>query len=80
MTRITSDHVPCVIQIGASVPKTQILRFEIFLLDHPDFQDIVKTAWEHENRAISPAANISAKFKLLRRILKRWSKGFAKFK
>jgi hypothetical protein len=49
-------------------------------LDHPDFLNIVKLAWEAENRASSPAARISAKFKLLRRILKRWLKSLAKFK
>lgn len=30
MSRVTSDHTPCVVQIGTSVPKAQIFRFENF--------------------------------------------------
>jgi hypothetical protein len=72
MARVTSDHTPCVIQIGTTVPKAQIFRFEKFWLDHPDFLEIVKVAWDAEVRTSNPAARISAKFKLLRRVLKRW--------
>ena len=30
MARLTSDHIPCKIQIGTSIPKAQIFRFENF--------------------------------------------------
>jgi hypothetical protein len=80
MSRVTSDHTPCVVQIGTSVPKAQIFRFENFWLEHPNFMDIVKSTWEMEVRANSAASKLSAKFKLLRRVLKRWSKGLTKFK
>jgi hypothetical protein len=80
LARITSDHAPCVIQISTSVPKAQVFRFENFWLEHPDFIDIVKSAWGMEIRANNTSSKISAKFKLLRRVLKRWSKGLAKFK
>jgi hypothetical protein len=80
MTRVTSDHTPCVVQIGTTRPKAQIFRFENFWLDHPDFMDIVKLTWNVEVRANNAASRILAKFKLPRRVLKRWSKGLAKFK
>jgi hypothetical protein len=80
MSRVTSDHTPCVVQIGTSVPKAQIFSFENFWLEHPNFMDIIKSTWEMEVRANSVASKLSAKFKLLRRVLKRWSKGLAKFK
>jgi hypothetical protein len=62
------------------VPKAQTFRFEKNWLDHPDFMNIVSAAWSVEVKANCLSSKISAKFKLLRRILKRWSKGLAKFK
>jgi hypothetical protein len=53
---------------------------ELTRVEHPDFMEIVKLTWEVEVRANSTASRIAAKFKLLRRGLKRWSKGLAKFK
>jgi endonuclease/exonuclease/phosphatase family metal-dependent hydrolase len=29
LSKVTSDHTPCVIQIGTSIPKAQTFRFEI---------------------------------------------------
>jgi hypothetical protein len=80
MAKVTSDHIPSVIQIGTSLPKAQILRFENFWMEHPDFMGIVKLTWEVDVRVNSIASRIAAKFKLLRRVLKCWSKGLAKFK
>jgi hypothetical protein len=80
IARVTSDHITCVIQIGTSVPKAQIFRFENYWLNHPDFMEIVKTAWRMDIRASSFASKVTDKFKLLKRMLKRWSKGLAKFK
>jgi hypothetical protein len=74
MAEVTSDHIPCVIQIFSSLPKAQIFRFENFWLEHPNFMEIVKLTWEVEVRANSVASRIASKFKLLRRVLKRWSK------
>jgi hypothetical protein len=80
MAKVTLDHIPCVIQIGTSLPKAQIFRFENFRMEHPNFMEIVKLSYEVEVRANSTASRIVAKFKLLRRVIKRWSKGLAKFK
>jgi hypothetical protein len=54
--------------------------FENFWMQHPDFMEVVKLAWEVDVRANSVASRIAAKFKLLRRVFKRWLKGIAKFK
>jgi hypothetical protein len=42
MAKVTLDHIPCVIQIGTSLPKAQIFRFENFRMEHPNFMEIVK--------------------------------------
>jgi hypothetical protein len=62
------------------MPKAQIFRFENFWLEHPDFMDIVKTTWGMDVRASNIVSKIAAKFKLITRVLKRWSKGLTKFK
>jgi hypothetical protein len=80
MAKVISDHIPCVIQIGTSLPKPKNFRFKNFWMQHPDFMEVVKLAWEVDVRANSVASRIAANFKLLRRVLKRWSKGIAKFK
>ena len=76
----TSDHVPCMVQIGTSIPKAKIFRFENFWVEHPGFFDVVQGAWNVEVRSSSSATMVAAKFKNLRRALKRWSKGLSNFK
>jgi hypothetical protein len=71
MARVTSNHLPCVIQIGTSLPKVQIFRFEKFWMEHTDFMDIVKLTWEVEVRANNTASRISVKLKLLKQQLKQ---------
>jgi exonuclease III len=75
MARPTSDHIPCKIQIGTSIPKAQVFRFENFWVDHPGFFDLVNFVWNTNVIASNSASRITAKFKLLRAALKRWSKG-----
>ena len=45
MARLTSDHIPCKIQIGTSIPKAQIFRFQNFWVEHQGFYDLVKYVW-----------------------------------
>jgi hypothetical protein len=40
MVKPLSDHIPCNVQIG-KIPKSQVFRFEIFLMQHPGFMEIV---------------------------------------
>jgi hypothetical protein len=80
LTKTTSDHVPCVVQIGTSIPKAKTFIFENFLVEQPGFLDLVNNVWSVEVRASNSATKVAAKFKLLRRVLKKWAKGLSKLK
>jgi len=73
-----SDHVPCVVQIGTGIPKAKIFRFENFWVELPGFTETVQAVWNTNVRATNSATRITAKFKLLRRALKRWGKPLAR--
>ena len=77
MARPTSDHIPCKIQIGTSIPKAHVFRFENFWVEHPGFFDMVNSVWNSNISATNSATRITAKFKLLRAALKKWSKGLS---
>jgi hypothetical protein len=70
LARITSDHLPCKVQIGTNIPKANIFRFENFLFHHPGCMEQISHAWLTPVNSYNSAHVISAKFKLLRRILK----------
>lgn len=78
LSRPTSDHIPCVAQIGTCIPKAQLFRFENYWIDQPGFMDLVQLTWNSDVRANSSATKLTAKFKLLRRVLKRWGKTLSK--
>jgi hypothetical protein len=80
LSRPTSDHTPCMVQIQTSIPKTQIFRFENFWIDQPDFLNVVQAAWNTDVRASNSATRLSAKLKHLRRVLRRWAKGLSRLK
>jgi hypothetical protein len=69
----TSDHVPCVISIQTSIPKSVIFRFENRWLQHPDFLTTVENTWNQSIHYADAAKRITAKFKILRKELKKWS-------
>jgi hypothetical protein len=73
MAKPTSDLIPCMAQIGTDIPKAQLFRFENFWLDQPGFLDIVQTTWISDVRASNSVTKVSAKLKLLRRVLRRWA-------
>jgi hypothetical protein len=77
LSRPTSDHTPCRIQIGTSIPKAQIFRFENHWIQQPGFSELVQQVWNINQRANNIASRIAAKFKLLRRVLKRWGKSLS---
>ena len=80
LARTTSNHVPIVIKIGTSIPKSKIFRFENFWLQHPQFKEVVKNIWEQQVSETDSAKSISAKFKRLRKGLKIWSKSCSNLK
>jgi hypothetical protein len=66
LSRITSDHTPCKIQIGIAIPKAKIFRFENFWADQPGFLETVQFIWQSKVKASNSAARVVAKFKQLR--------------
>jgi hypothetical protein len=80
LAKVISDHTPCVIKIGTSIPKAQLFRFENFWADQPGFLEMVDLVWNSDSSVSSSVTRIAAKFKLLRRVLKRWAKGISKLK
>ena len=75
MSKPISDHIPCKIMIGTSIPKSTVFRFEIFLSEHPGFLDTVKASWSSPGQARgNSASTLSLKLKNLRYSLKQWSK------
>jgi hypothetical protein len=74
----TSDHTPCYVQIGSSIPKAQIFRIENHWFQHPGFMELVEQSWNTQVRASNSATRIADKFKILRKSLKNWSKNISK--
>src|SRR5699024_10752879 len=70
----TSDHVPCVISIGTSIPKSRVFRFENYWLQHSEFKQIVEYSWKIPVGHTDPAKRITAKLKNLRKSIKIWAK------
>lgn len=71
LARITSDHLPCKVQIGTNIPRANIFRFENLWFNHPGCIEQISHAWYASTRCSNSSHVISAKFKLLRRILKQ---------
>jgi hypothetical protein len=74
LSKPTSDHIPCMVQIDTDIPKANVFRFQNFWVDQPDFFEIVQNTWNSKVRATNSVTKVTAKFKLLRRVLKKWSK------
>lgn len=73
-----SDHIPYVITIETSIPRSKLFRFESYWVDHPGFQEVVASAWAKQVRSDNYATVICRKLKTLCYELKRWSKGISK--
>jgi hypothetical protein len=75
LAKTTSDHLPYKIQIGTNIPKANIFRFENYWLSHPSCFELIKNAWSTPSIGnLDSARTISAKFKLLRRMLRLWAR------
>lgn len=77
LSRPTSDHTPCMAKIGTRIPKAQVFRFENYWVDQPGFLELVQHVWNSEVNGTNSATILAAKFKLLRRVLKRWGQSLA---
>ena len=72
LTMETLDHVPYLISISTTVPKSHIFRFENYWLQHEDFMNQVSFG-----RHSDAAKMITVKFKNLRKVLKEWKKSLS---
>jgi len=77
MSKPISDHIPCMVQIDTAIPKAEVFRFENFWVEQPDFLDLVQNTWNNEVRASNSVTKITAKFKLPRKTLKKWTKSIS---
>ena len=80
LARPMSNHVPCILSVETSIPRSKLFRFENFWPSHPGFLEVVKSSWNAPIKASSSATRISAKLKRLRYALKKWSKSISKLK
>jgi hypothetical protein len=78
LAKTTSNHLPCKIQIGTNIPKANISRFENYWLSHPSCFELIKIAWSTPTiGTLDSARTISAKLKLLIRMLKLWARNLS---
>jgi hypothetical protein len=80
LSRTTSDHTPCKIQIDTAIPKDKIFMFEIFWLQQTGFLETVQSVWQPKVKASNIVTRVVAKFKQLRKVLKKWALGLSKIK
>ena len=77
MAKPIYDHLPCMIKIGTSIPKSKVFRFENYWLNHSSFKQVVHDAWNIPVGHPDCAKKINAKFKNVRRALKLWAKSLS---
>ena len=75
MSKPISDHIPCKIMIGTSIPKSTVFRFENFWPAHLGFLETVQANWSSPGQPSgNSASTLAQKFKALRHSLKHWSR------
>ena len=60
MSKPISDHIPCKIMIGTSIPKSTMFRFENFWPDHPGFLETVQASWSSHGQLRGNSASTLA--------------------
>ncbi|XP_059646325.1 uncharacterized protein LOC132292248 [Cornus florida] len=74
LTRVTSDHIPLVLDCGGLRSRCTPFRFESMWLRVDNFQGLVRSWWE-ENLVVGTSSFILAgKLHILKNNLKRWNK------
>jgi hypothetical protein len=74
------DHVPCVVNINTSIPKTNIFRFENYWMENEHFLEVVAHGWAVPTNMTNSAKVLTTKFKTLRRVLKAWQSQLSNLK
>lgn len=76
----TSDHVPHIIHIQNSMPKSKIFRFKNWWMDHDSFLPLVESVWKQSIHYADATKRINAKMKILRKYLKTRAKTLSNLK
>ena len=80
LARTTSDHVPCVVTIKTSIPKSNLFSFENYWLELEGFIECVELSGQKPSLKGHITARIANKLKALRISLKRWQLNVSKLK
>lgn len=64
-------------QIGTSISKASIFRFENFRVEHDGIFELVNFIWRNHGCLDDETKNITVKFISLRKALTKWSKGLS---
>lgn len=80
LAKIGLDHVPCVVNIDTSIPKTKLFRFENYWVESPGFMECVSRSWAEVSNKSYSSAVVADKLKGLRYDLKRWHVSLVKLK
>jgi exonuclease III len=72
LSRDTSDHTPCIIEISSDIPKARVFRFGNYWLLHNDFMEVMNHGWNVPTAIEDKAKKLGAKLKNLRRVLRAW--------
>jgi hypothetical protein len=78
LPRDISDHVPCLISFKSKVPKPKICRFENFWMHFEGFMSVFQNTWLGQQNLPDKAKNLTAKFKITRKVLKEWQRSLLK--
>ena len=71
LARTASDHVPCVVDINTTIPRSNIFRFENYWVEMEGFLDCVAHSWKSSSRKQGVSDVIADKLKALRQALKK---------
>lgn len=80
LARTTSDHVPCVVTIKTSIPKSNLFRFENYWLELEGFMKCVEDSWQKPSKKRHITARIADKLKSMRMSPKKWQMTVSKLK
>jgi len=75
LTRSTSDHIPLVVNLSTSIPKTNTFRFENSWLFHQDFLPCITPAWNTAPHVQDAAGDLASSLKASRYAAKVWYRG-----
>ena len=63
-----SDHIPCMVTIESSVPRSKLFRFENFWTNHDGFMEVVASSWSKTCHAPNAAARICKKLLIISQV------------